>query len=523
MSKINFLKSSLHAITSEILNHKKAKILFLLFLCILLTDKIYGVIYFGFTYTDIDQVIMWNGAVDYSHGIFHEPFFYGQAYNYMLEAFLAVPLLWMNIPVYYALPIVTSAISLLPFIALGIILFRNKKYFWAYCSLLLPVLLPIEYNFLTTLSRGFIQAHFFVPFLFIPLFSPEKPRSVIILFVASALSFIANQSAIIIIIPIGLYVFTYHYRSIKFYLKALLMLPFLYLDHLAKQFYISHPERVVHKIEGLEIDSETFLNSISSTDHFDFLFPFFPYWGILYFACFSGLLGIAIYNFRTKKKSIIFICSGIVLILLTFTIPKVQEPFPVPASIFFTPSRLYLFLPILLLIAGIMVFKEIKNKSIWATVLVFIGVTTVFYKNNDIENKIEKITENTDFPIAKNEDIIQRVASIEELRKKHDLDLILNTTSLSWFFIFDAYAYYPLTQNSDVTSIIVNGDRRTWQFNSSKNGKNILLNGFNIDSTLMHDINYTVLNIDQIIIHNNKQNVHELLKSMNIHYGTLPY
>jgi hypothetical protein len=63
---------------------------------------------------------MWNSAVDYSNGIFLEPFFYGQPLNYMVEALLAAPMLSLNINLYMALPIATGIISLLPFISLSL-------------------------------------------------------------------------------------------------------------------------------------------------------------------------------------------------------------------------------------------------------------------------------------------------------------------------------------------------------------------------------------------------------------------
>jgi len=47
---------------------------------------------FSFKYTGSDDVIFWQTAMDYSKGIFHEPFFYGQNYNYALESIIAVPL-----------------------------------------------------------------------------------------------------------------------------------------------------------------------------------------------------------------------------------------------------------------------------------------------------------------------------------------------------------------------------------------------------------------------------------------------
>ena len=55
--------------------------------------KLYILEKFGFKYTDSDQSIMWLGAKDYSNGIFHEPRFYGQDYNTMLESLFSVPFL----------------------------------------------------------------------------------------------------------------------------------------------------------------------------------------------------------------------------------------------------------------------------------------------------------------------------------------------------------------------------------------------------------------------------------------------
>ena len=64
---------------------------FLFMLGLLILDRLLILYYFGFRFTDIDEMIFWLGANDYARGVFHEPFFYGQNYNYMLEACLAVP------------------------------------------------------------------------------------------------------------------------------------------------------------------------------------------------------------------------------------------------------------------------------------------------------------------------------------------------------------------------------------------------------------------------------------------------
>ncbi|NQY66646.1 MAG: hypothetical protein HRT72_02835 [Flavobacteriales bacterium] len=183
--------------------------LFSIFLLILLSDRYNTLKYFGFVYTDLDQMVMWNGVLDYSQGIFHEPFFYGQAFNYMLESLFAVPLFWVNIPVYIALPIVTTILSIIPFIALAVYFTRRGYPFWAYLTLTFPVLLPLEYNFLTTISRGCTQANLFIPLLFIPLFNPQNKRNVTILYVVSGICLVANPSSALLIVPICMVMFVH--------------------------------------------------------------------------------------------------------------------------------------------------------------------------------------------------------------------------------------------------------------------------------------------------------------------------
>ena len=52
---------------------------------------------------------------DYSHGIIHEPFFYGQDYNFPLEAWAAVPGYWAGLPPHIILPVISLLFSLTPF------------------------------------------------------------------------------------------------------------------------------------------------------------------------------------------------------------------------------------------------------------------------------------------------------------------------------------------------------------------------------------------------------------------------
>jgi hypothetical protein len=82
------------------MNSKKQTLLFSILVLGIIGLRYYVLVHFGFKYSDSDQAIMWNALRNYSEGEFHEPRFYGQAYNSMLEAFLAIPLYKMGVPCY---------------------------------------------------------------------------------------------------------------------------------------------------------------------------------------------------------------------------------------------------------------------------------------------------------------------------------------------------------------------------------------------------------------------------------------
>ncbi len=467
-------------------------------------------------------MVTWNCAYDYSQGVFHEPFFYGQAYNYMIEAFLAVPLLWSNVPIHIALPIVTSLISLLPFVVLAIIFFRRDYIFWSCLTLAIPVLLPLEYNLLTSMSRGFIQAHLFVPFLFIPLFAPEKKRNVTILFVASSLSFFMNQSSVLIILPIALFVFSYHFKSVSFYLKSLIVIPFYIVDYFAKDYYRLHPERVLHEMVGVELNKETFYASLKNADLFENTFPFFSNWGIIYPFIFILLLVFCI--IKRKKKEFLFVFSLLVLLIFTLAVPKIQEFIP-DTGVFFTSSRLYLFLPILLVLVLFLVFKKVNFKVLPVFVLMFFCLIMFSLKNFKIDEKVQKNVSESIFPISKTIDLNQTNLALQKVSKNHKINLIVHSISNGWSFVFNAYAFHPLSenmQNEIPVSVTIEGDRRTWLYKEGKFAKNILVNGIVIQDSILQKVDFKRLSIDQVLIKNNKLEVSKLFQSLGIKYGNTP-
>ena len=62
----------------------------------------------GFRYGDEDQFLMWYMAKEFMAGYFREPCFPGQAYSTAMESLLAVPFMWLGMPVQEAVPLAAS-------------------------------------------------------------------------------------------------------------------------------------------------------------------------------------------------------------------------------------------------------------------------------------------------------------------------------------------------------------------------------------------------------------------------------
>jgi hypothetical protein len=100
---------------------------------------------------------MWQAAMDMANLEFHHPFWYGQTYSSNLESLLAAPLLWLQVPVYIALPLVTWMLSLLPLLLMAHVAAKEGRHSASILVLLLTLVFPVEHWQTTLLSRGFIQ------------------------------------------------------------------------------------------------------------------------------------------------------------------------------------------------------------------------------------------------------------------------------------------------------------------------------------------------------------------------------
>jgi hypothetical protein len=504
------------------------RILFGITLLLLLIDRSTSLYLFNFKYSDIDQLVMWNGAMNYSQGLFHEPYFYGQPYNYMLEALLAVPLILFKIPIYQALPVTTACMSIMPFVILAFLFYRKDAFFWSLTTLAIAIFLPIEYNFITSIPRGFVQAFVLLPILFFSVLYPTNKKYLLWTFLCAGACFILNQSSILVLVPVIVYIGSFHFRSTSFYYQFLWIVPFLIIDYFSKYYYTLHPEKVLLEISGMELDFDTFLHTLSNPSSFPYLLPFQISNIYVYLLGFSALCLIAL---RTKnRKAGVFSLASILILLVSFAIPKVQAEYPVPnAGVFFTVSRFYITLPIMLLLACYLTFSQYKVRLGIYISIPLLSIVCFWFKFSNIQTTVENTIHTTSFPVCSNKYLAHNVRSFEKVVQKHQVDLVVFAANPAWDWknIYTAYAYSPLTflnnnkTSSNVIAVNFTGDRRTWLYTEAQKCNRILVVGKKFSEQELKNLKTLRISENTLYIKNMFNSPQQLLKKLNTDFGIL--
>jgi hypothetical protein len=388
----------------------------------LILFKVFVLVKFGFEYTDSDQTIMWNGAYNYSQGLFHEPRFYGQAYNSMLESLFAAPLLWLSVPPNVALPAVTTILSILPFLILSFLLYFKKSKSTAIIILCIPLLLPIEYHFISCLSRGFTTGIAVLSTGFIVLFYPQKKWGSFTFNLISVIAFSINPNSAILAIPSLCYLFIVNFKSYTYYIYSLLgialgMVTIFSVDY----FYIINPNNVLHLKAPLIWVWESFYEGLN---HMDLFFNDLSFimkgtgWISLILLAEWGLV-LLIKNKNPKGLILLLIPA---VIFLSLGIPKVHDGYD---SVFFSWSRMYLALPVAICLC--IALTEIKSKwvAIGCTVA---AISSCTLNALAIEGSIANATskdKNHIVEVIKIDQLKSECKLIASLAKKHNVDLIV--------------------------------------------------------------------------------------------------
>ncbi len=478
--------------------------------CLILVD-------FAFNIYDSDQSIMWNGAIDYSHGIFHEPRFYGQAYSTMLEALLAVPLIWLSVPVYIALPVITTVLTLLPFVLIALVARSQGKVLQACLVLAIPIFLPVEYGFLTTLARGFVPGIFVASIGAVMLYYPDRKWGWFIFGLCSMLGYSVNSNSFLISAPVFLYLWLNNLKTSRFYFYCGAgFLIGLAVHLLVALFYILHPDHAIHHLARFMMAISLFLDAFKHLDrHLGFVTPVFGTHGIMSLILFI-LIG-TIFLFQKKRNAAIMAFASLGLILVSLSLKQV---FMSTDSIFYSYARYYLALPVL--IALFIPFLGIPFKRIWIVVMIL--TTGLFIARvQDIEPAYTRVLApgiNHYISIATPEIFRKKCQQIGYFAKLLNISLVV--VENDYFYDFIDYGCATCFEKFPATLRPVY-ERRVWRLKEEQTSvhRNIMIVdfGFRMGRELkkLDQTGVTYFNVQGFyFILGNKKPTLELLKTLDI-------
>lgn len=485
-------------------------------LLILVLDRVLLLAYFGSRFTGVDDTVYWQAAEDYSHGIFREPFFYGQDYGYMAEAVLAVPFLWLGISHHVALPMVTNILALLPFIFLAWAFRRSGSIISAALCLLVPLALPIEHGVLTSMSRGFVSGLPFAALLFFCFFVPAERRAYLLFGCVAPFAFLVNPNTVPIIVLTGAYLCSRTVPDIRWYgLLLLPAIPLYWLHGSAEAFYETNPEYLVHWMADIEFSWTGLMDAVSQLDlYFKHLGPLF--WGAGWiWLLLVGVLGAWAWP-KDRRWSIVVICTAVSLLLM-LGINKVRDGHE---SIFHSRERMYLAFPVIVAftIGWTARLFQWSGRG-WNGALIMLGIALFGIKSGYQSVIINGLTTNEDqgpVAIVPMERLVHDCSRLAALADAADADVIVmvpdhgKTTSMQGVRTYAC----PLIEPRMKDTFLIVGERRTWMYKRQAVAipKNVIIYGqVQVPDSLPHGSRVLRLDHDLLLIQGNAQPLGTLL------------
>lgn len=445
---------------------KKETLLSISICLLLLWNVIYRILVFlqfSTDFTDSDQVIMWTGVREFARGQFHEPAYFGQSYNSMMEALLA-SIFQNKISPSRILPLITSILALVPYMIVATICYIRKLKLQALIILALPLLFPPEYDFITSMPRGFVTGIFFAVLGSLVIYYPANKRNIFLFFFLNIIGLTLNPNAILITIPCGLFLLSLHYKKREFYIYSLFgtviasIFP-LYIWY----FYEKHPLYIVHGLGEFEFTGENFQRGFSMMDKiFEYLTPLVWYQPIAFFLM---ILIPAVVLFLQMEKIKGFIVAGLaVIIVATLSVNKIYDA---DGTMFLPYSRMYLATPL-----AIVMFIPFIKINKWKLVLIstaVIATSSFAFKLSVLEDTITYVTDdarNGILTVAGVTDIKNDCGRLKGLSEQYGVDLIL----IADYDQGDSFINYgcPACEEDLPPTLSPKNERRTWRLMEEK-------------------------------------------------------
>jgi hypothetical protein len=230
----------------------------------------------GLRYTDEDAAVFWHAALDFGHLQFHEPRFYGQDYNALLESLIAAPLVRLGFPVQAAVPSVAAALAVMPWLLLGWVAWGQRRPLLVLVLLAVPLALRFDGLLFASMPRGFFSG-FAVASLGIPLAvcaTTTLGRGFLLAFLVGLAASIGPNS-VMLGGPLLLHRVLRGVRPARGYGGMVLGLSLAGVLHQgAAHFYKVHPDHVVFKLPELKVERALLSKGLDQLDlHFGALAP----------------------------------------------------------------------------------------------------------------------------------------------------------------------------------------------------------------------------------------------------------
>ncbi|HET6227627.1 MAG TPA: hypothetical protein VFF27_15195 [Bacteroidia bacterium] len=417
---------------------------------------------FGFEYTDADQVMMWIGTSDFYKLEFYEPAYYGQDYNTMMEALLAAPFFKCVSPA-YLLPIVSSILALLPYFIFAIVCYRKQLKVQALFILAMPLILPPEHDFITSMARGFVTGLFFSVLGSLYIYHQEKKWSFFFFSFLSITGLALNPNGILLTVPCGLFLLYENYKNKSFYIQATLgaLLGAIYPLYIS-YFYRQYPNYLVHELWKLRFMVDNLMVGFSDlNNNFGGISPVFWYHSTVIILLF---ITIPVIFFIQKQRVWGFISIiTIVFTMLTLGINKVYDG---DGSVFLPCSRMYLAIPYVILLWT--TFMRIEKWKLPVILTVGIACCSFIQKTITIDDAVEEAAIPpphsllTAYKVPVLNEMCER---IKEQKNKFDVKLII--VARHWA---DKYISYGCTTCDTEIPLTLSpsNDRRTFRLIQEK-------------------------------------------------------
>jgi len=429
----------------------------LIVLCVLaINQRIHILEQFNYVYTDDDQTVVWMAAQDIAKGQFHTPFFYGQLYNNMLSAWLAVPMLWLNISPQVAVPIASNAIGFVPIVFIVFLLIRKKSISAAVVALSIWLLIPIDYQLVGSMARGFSGGLAILSVGIFFWFASKKRLGQNVGLLLMGFSPIVNPNVLLLLLPILLVSLLNGRFAPRKWMSFGFGLILVAATHLLSFIYKkSHIDSVVYKLRSMELTFEIWQKGLNNIDiQLAHVFP-------LAFNGWITILGlvisiILIYVYRRKSPWSLALLATLFVVILSLGLNKAADG---SSNLFFPYSRMYLGLPLVLILAMGFTMRRLKHILLLLPI-VGVGVAGYYFNTGNIEERVQLGVKNNEgkVEVTTVEMLCYRCEVLNQLVDDLDVEIVV-------FFNKTAkYNYGCSVVLDSFVSIHPSYDRRIWEY-----------------------------------------------------------